>query len=217
MPKRYVSPEYLCTEVMGLFYPPTEQDLKKKFRELAKIHHPDNKGDEMEFIKIKDAYDVLLPLCKQISSENAQYVSDFTADGYEKSELGKGYQPPMPKCDNCDGLGYANKEVRILRELRRCKSCIFGTVEVCADCNGSGKFLQRNSRKIVDCRECKGRGWFTPKFTFTHYKSMTCPTCNGEFDKETYETKISEARCEICSGKGEIYMSNPVFHLNSMG
>jgi curved DNA-binding protein CbpA len=37
----------------------TQDEIKSKFRELSKIHHPDVKGTPDKFIKIKLAYDVL--------------------------------------------------------------------------------------------------------------------------------------------------------------
>ncbi len=35
-------------------------DIKKKFRELAKIHHPDSGGDEDAFIKLYESYEKLI-------------------------------------------------------------------------------------------------------------------------------------------------------------
>lgn len=43
----------------------TEQGIKKKFRDLAKIKHPDVGGTDEEFMTIANAYDTLLIACRR--------------------------------------------------------------------------------------------------------------------------------------------------------
>ena len=38
----------------------TEQEVKKRFRELAKIHHPDTGGDALKFIALMKTYEKLI-------------------------------------------------------------------------------------------------------------------------------------------------------------
>jgi len=47
-------------EILGLNKGATIPQIKKKFRELCMIHHPDKGGNQALFIKIKDAYEALL-------------------------------------------------------------------------------------------------------------------------------------------------------------
>ena len=46
-----------CFHVLGFDSIPTQDELKKQYRELAKIHHPDNGGNERMFIKINSAFE----------------------------------------------------------------------------------------------------------------------------------------------------------------
>lgn len=46
--------------ILGLKNGTTRQDVKKAYRRLAKIHHPDQGGNHEDFVKIKKAYDYLM-------------------------------------------------------------------------------------------------------------------------------------------------------------
>ncbi len=46
-------------EALGLIAPVTEEQIKKRFKDLAKLHHPDKGGDSSIFIEILDAYEKL--------------------------------------------------------------------------------------------------------------------------------------------------------------
>lgn len=51
-------------EILGLDDDATQGDLKRAFRRLAKLYHPDRTGEEdsTEFREAKDAYDVLVDI-----------------------------------------------------------------------------------------------------------------------------------------------------------
>ena len=51
-------------EILQIEPPVTESDLKKAYRRLCLIHHPDRPtGNHDEFIKINEAYNELLVCC----------------------------------------------------------------------------------------------------------------------------------------------------------
>lgn len=52
------SPELLS--ILGLPPGSGEHDIKKRFRELAKIHHPDHGGDQDKMVELLEAYRRLL-------------------------------------------------------------------------------------------------------------------------------------------------------------
>ncbi len=45
---------------LGLSYDAGEEDIKRRFRELAKIHHPDVGGDAARFIELMRGYEELM-------------------------------------------------------------------------------------------------------------------------------------------------------------
>lgn len=46
-------------EALGLSSAATAEDVKKRFKELAKLHHPDKGGESTVFIEILEAYEKL--------------------------------------------------------------------------------------------------------------------------------------------------------------
>ena len=50
-------------EILQIEPPVTEDDIKKAYRRLCLIHHPDKGGSNDEFIKINNAYNELLVCC----------------------------------------------------------------------------------------------------------------------------------------------------------
>lgn len=45
--------------VLGIQYGATKEEIKSAYRRLAKIHHPDAGGSNEDFVRLKEAYDVL--------------------------------------------------------------------------------------------------------------------------------------------------------------
>jgi len=50
-------------EILQIEPPVTESDIKKAYRKMCLIHHPDKGGSNDEFIKINNAYNELLVCC----------------------------------------------------------------------------------------------------------------------------------------------------------
>ena len=46
-------------EALGLPKDASEADIKKSYRNLARQHHPDKRGDPEEFKKVQEAYEIL--------------------------------------------------------------------------------------------------------------------------------------------------------------
>ncbi len=53
------TPQLLAYQVLGLSIGSNDEEVKKKFHQLALTAHPDRGGSHEEFVKINNAYDLL--------------------------------------------------------------------------------------------------------------------------------------------------------------
>lgn len=130
-----------CLSLLEVDGTPTKAAIKKAFRQAALKYHPDKRGSDKQFIKIKEAYDNLMSLP---SDELVKYqIQDspdgkydpfddldykkrifFTPDnpateGFERKVRAKG-------CPYCGGYGFKTKNTDpskgfMGRETRLCK------------------------------------------------------------------------------------------------
>lgn len=211
-------------EYFDLACPVAFDDVKKQYRQKARLLHPDAGGSEEAFKALSGAFDELKQLY-QIGSwlfdaeplpetdENGEHrpppMPRETVDGIPLSELGLGLGPTTNgrDCSECDHRGY-----NIYREHGRapCKTCGGSGRKpreyFCRSCGGSGRFRQRRSGRVVDCYTCQGSG----RFKHPHQKDL-CDQCFGSGQAESdVVAKIYATVCTPCKGKGEQEIWNPV-------
>lgn len=205
----------------------TEAAVKNAYRTAAKKHHPDIGGNPEIFKELQIVYkfalaNLVFASDREITKIDRENIR--TTANHKLNDLGKGFDSTTngSTCEVCEGIGY-----RTTTEYGSCPDCDGnGTVVVstqCSDCNGTGKFQQRKSKRIVDCRTCKGTGiqksqnlyqsFFSFNFNF-HYGRSQCTTCNGTGLTATRTIKYHT--CSHCEGVGEIKMMNPVIKKGSL-
>ena len=211
-------PHDLALTLFGITLPTTVRELKSAFRAKAKELHTDVSGQDTHdaFIKMRAAYEYLTELLgdPHVFSEGGEIRTDVTVDGTPLSGLGLGLGPTVNgmDCERCDRRGYTIEHGVAYRVCDECDS--FGKVPRtlrCKYCNGSGKFTQRRTGRIVPCLICKGTGIFVhPHLT------QPCPRCYGT--KTVYERRETTyyQQCSDCRGTGELPMWNPVILKNSL-
>ena len=178
----------LCQRIFNLNFPPTEIELKSKFRDLAHKSHPDRGGSAEVFRELRDAYDMLLGY----TTEAKKYI-DKTTQGDLLVDLGQGLGPTTngDHCKGCNSLGY-RVETRSTGNIQQ--PCPFCDTK-CGRCAGRGKLTSG------PCPECQGRGTF-----INHY----CTFCRGRrYWSKPLMTQVY-VTCSTCGGKGEIWIMNPV-------
>ena len=77
-------------EILGVSKSASEEEIKKAYRKLALVHHPDrNGGNESElFLQLKIAYDVLVDHDKRVNYDAFHHSKEFVRDRRPLSATG---------------------------------------------------------------------------------------------------------------------------------
>ncbi len=198
-------------EVLGVSKTASPEEIKKAYRKLARLYHPDtNAGDkeaEERFKEIQGAYDVLSE-----PEKRKQYDAFGSAEGRggfpggggnvnfdfgDISDLFGGFGDIFNRRQTRERAGRgADLQVEVSLSfddsLRGVETQIPVEAETaCRECGGSG--AQPGSAPQV-CPECKGRG-VTVESQGMFGLSHTCPRCHGS-------GTVIERPCPRCQGSG---------------
>ena len=178
-------------EVLGVDETSTQDDIKKKYRKLAKENHPDAGGNEELFKKISTAYDVLGDENKR-KQYDQQRKNPFGAYGNMDDMFGQMFN--RRNNTNQKPVHTSNITVNI------------GTL----NSYKGGKHTLSYRRQIA-CDPCNGSGG----------DKQTCGTCGGsgvivkQFGQGGF-FQLMQVACETCHGRGQIII-NPCFLCNGSG
>ncbi len=202
-------------DILGISRNATEEEIKKRFRELAIKYHPDrnpdNKEAEEKFKEINEAYSVLSDPKKR-----AQYdqfgVVDGT-DGFSREyDFASAFSDIFSNLSSVFGDIFGDYSYR--REPRPekgddiginitidFKEAVFGAKKeikvkrrkTCPKCGGTG--ADKNGIEV--CPYCRGRGEVSYSQGFFSVRK-TCPKCGGL-------GVIITKKCANCGGTGYIY------------
>lgn len=189
-------------DILGVKQDATQEEIKKAFRKLSLIYHPDkNQGDkeaEEKFKEITEANNILSnPEKRQQYDMELKYgsgggfnpfggwsggFSDFFNGGMQRQfERGSNIQTIVQV--SLEDI-YNEKEVDITYDKK----------VPCHHCNGTGA----ENAKTKTCTQCNGMGYITTsqvRGNMAFHSQSTCPHCGGE-------GKIPEKICPHCNGKG---------------
>jgi len=218
-------------EILGVNKSSTKDEIKKAFHKLAHKYHPDkNKGDDVKFKEVNEAYQVLSD-----EQKRAQYDQFGSAGpgggfqgGFDPSNMGGFDFSGFQNGQNFDmgdlgdifsdffGGGARGPQARRGRDISTEISIpfadsIFGTVRrilitktgTCETCHGSGG---KPGAKQVTCSQCNGKGQIREtrrSLIGSFVTTRTCEVCSGT------GTVPSEV-CETCRGAGVKRMEEEV-------
>ncbi|MDD7305652.1 MAG: molecular chaperone DnaJ [Peptoniphilaceae bacterium] len=211
-------------EVLGVDRNISQDELKRKYRKLAKEYHPDlNPGDEEKAEKFKE-----IGLSYEILSDPEKRKA---YDRYGEAAFTGGPSGPSGFSDFADfsdifgsffgDIFGGHTSQRTNRPIRGAdiqqalnltfKEACFGVSKevqvrrevVCETCGGTGA---KDKTKIHTCEKCKGTGRIntisqTPFGTIS--RQTTCDVCGGS-------GQIIEEECEVCHGQGRVYKSETI-------
>ena len=198
-------------EVLGVDRSASQQEIKKAYRERARLHHPDVSDApdaEARFKDINEAYQVLS------DPQKRQAYDRFGHAGLEGGRAGfdfGGFRDPFEIFEEFFGQGFGFSTGRrrgprrgadLRYDLRLSfEEAVFGCekdievtrYETCPECDGSGA---EPGTAPTRCASCNGSGQVrqVQRSILGSFVSVTdCPTCQGR------GTVIAEP-CQRCSG-----------------
>jgi molecular chaperone DnaJ len=191
--------------VLGLSSDASEDEVKKKYREMSKKYHPDvNKSPnaDQEFKKINEAHDRI----KNNNFEdnqpprgfsgfggfeiNLQDLINFHQNGFSSERQSKGRD--LPPVQTSVVISFKESVFGCKKELS------FDRYLKCQPCEGTGKILLSNG-----CVACHGKGKITSQKGNMIFSS-TCNKCKG---------KINTEDCKSCKLEGSV-SSNTTISIN---
>ncbi|WP_294142702.1 molecular chaperone DnaJ [uncultured Sanguibacteroides sp.] len=218
-------------EVLGVSKNADAAEIKKAYRKLALLYHPDkNPGDkeaEEKFKEAAEAYDVLSNEEKRRRYDQFGHAgmgggAGGFGGGMSMDDIFSHFGDIFGSFGGFGGFGGGgrsarrvnrgtNLRVRVKMNLKEIATGIEKKIKVkkyvtCEHCKGTGA---KNGTSFSTCSTCGGSGQVT-RVQNTILGAMqttsTCPTCQGE-------GKIINDKCTYCNGEG-VQMSEEVIAIN---
>ena len=206
-------------EVLGVSKDADQQEIKKAFRKLAKKYHPDlnpdDKGSEVKFKEVNEAYEVLSDDEKRRKYDQLGHAAFDQEQGFGGFGGGGNYQGFDDIFGDIfgdffgGGAGRRRSGPKKGQDLKirlniSFEEAAFGTkkeikisrMEECSKCGGSGAEPGTNKKT---CPTCNGSGSVrtVQNTPFGRFQNVsTCPECNGTGE-------IIEEPCTQCKGTGK--------------
>lgn len=200
-------------EVLGVGKDASPDEIKKAFRRLAVLHHPDKEGgDETKFKEINEAYEVLKDTEKRKRYDQFGHAGvggngggqgygggayDFTGGGFNFNgqNINFDFGDLGDMFGNFFGGGGQRQRSRRGRDIETAIELNFEDAVF-----GVEKTLKLNIE--AECEHCKGSG------AEPGYELVTCPTCKGSGQvvtaMRTILGTIQQAQtCPDCHGSGK--------------
>ena len=212
-------------EVLGVNKTASEDEIKKAFRQKAKLYHPDLHPDDKEaeekFKEVNEAYEVLSDPDKKSRYDQFGHAGVDPNFGAGGGGFGGGFGGGMdfdlgdlfgsffggafgggrqanPNAPRRGSDTQARVTLSFEEAAKGCKRTVeFNRVELCPECHGSGAAAGTSPET---CPDCHGRGQVNVQQRTPFgvvQTSRACSRCGGK-------GKIVKTPCRKCNGKGAI-------------
>lgn len=172
-------------QVLGIEKSATEEEIKKSYKKLSRLHHPDVNPTDPDavnrFKEVQTAYEILSDPTKK-SMYDGGHSMQFRkrAKPQNPATAGFSFETVMEEFFGGSKFRGRNITVRIEIELK----------EVVTGCKKHVKLKKRKP-----CVGCRGNG-------YTEYKD--CTVCHGEGFIKTFDTPFEVRHaCKSCGGSGK--------------
>jgi DnaJ-class molecular chaperone len=197
-------------EVLGVSKKADPEEIKKAYRDLSKIHHPDKGGDPEKFKELNNAYEIL----KDSSKREMYDLTGQTQEGgpppggpgfgspFGFSPFGPGFHMNVDIGDLFGNMfrGRNNQEESNKHHKKPKGPNRIHEMPISLKDFYHGKKININLNRQVFCSDCQGEGCLNWK---------TCAECKGAGVKETRLQQgpfiqIIRGACGSCSGEGRM-------------
>lgn len=181
-------------DILGVAKDASQEDIKKAYRKLAKLWHPDtnpNNKDEAErrFKEIGEAYSVLGDPDKRADYDNphqghAEFFEGFSRQWQPINVRGPKDVTGMVEISLVDAATGGTRKLTVEHDVN------------CPACDGTGS----STKKTINCSGCNGKGFQTVNRNmgfFNISQTLPCMNCGGAGKKP-------ESDCPECNGDGEL-------------
>jgi molecular chaperone DnaJ len=174
-------------QVLGVGKNASADEIKKAYRKLAKVHHPDKGGDETIFKEISEAYEVLSDNDKKARYDTFGHTDD-NRGGYD--DMRSGFN---------DMFGQFFRQGQQQRE--RVGENMTLNVKLTLEEIFEGVKKRYNYTRNVSCSSCSGHGGSEPQ---------ECSTCKGQgqirnVTRTPFGFMEQITDCHVCSGTGTTF------------
>lgn len=158
-----------AAQVLGVSPDASSQEIRRAYLNLARKTHPDKAGDETEFKRVYEAYQVLTSGAEDGAAEGAGGFGDFFSTFFGKTtRTGDSFKVNVPLTALVNGAHSIIK----MKTDRPCKMCP-AKLDECTYCRGSGHVFRAFPVGLARCPQCKGRGSSPCRDT------SVCMSCKG--------------------------------------
>ncbi|WP_018989419.1 DnaJ C-terminal domain-containing protein [Aromatoleum toluclasticum] len=183
-------------ELLGLAPGASAHEIKRSFRRLAMLWHPDRNADPhaLEHFKaLRAAYESLL--AGLTSTPAGDETPDADKERDEETAAARGADRRQDINLTVEAAFFGGERTVELAGEDECGACAGSGEEVlrhtrlCASCHGTGRTHGRHG--LTPCRHCAGRGYLT---------RQACPSCHGSGRQHTLRPVIVHLPAGLLDG-----------------
>lgn len=183
--------------VLGVHKDASQEDIKKAYRKLALVHHPDKGGDEETFKTLCESYEILSdPVKRRVYDNPIRNIGNIFAESPSADFFANlfGAKSSQPK-KTTKSPNITKKVVLTLEDFYAGKTCKFAISRKtqCDQWSGKGGW----GKNLVSCLGCSGTGFRISQRRTNAVVRTTCMQCRGGKAKTVFDKT-----CKKCKTSG---------------